>query len=74
MSAKIYVVVIAIVVVAVGAGVSMFSGSAEQMPEVNEQNCQPEAINKIRDADMRREFSGKCFKLGTVRKSSGQQW
>ncbi|EDL7089096.1 entry exclusion lipoprotein TrbK [Salmonella enterica subsp. enterica serovar Agona] len=44
------------------------------MPEVNEQNCQDEVISKIRDSDMRREFSGKCFKLGTVRKSSGQKW
>jgi len=74
MCAKIYVVVIALIVVAVGAGVLMYGGSAEQMPEMNEQNCQAEAISKIRDTDMRREFSGKCFKLGTVRKSSGQQW
>lgn len=74
MNVKIYVAVIALVVVVVGAGVSIFGGSKAQMPEVNEQNCQNEIISKIRDSETRKEFSGKCFKLGTVRKSSGQKW
>lgn len=74
MNVKIYIAVIALVVVVVGAGVSILGGSKEQMPEVNEQNCHDEFISKIRDSDIRKEFSGKCFKLGTVRKSSGQKW
>lgn len=71
MNVKIYIAVSALVVV---AGVSILGGLKKQMPEVNEQNCQDEVISKIRDNAVREDFSGKCFKLGTVRKSSGQKW
>ncbi|WP_261539733.1 entry exclusion lipoprotein TrbK [Burkholderia multivorans] len=74
MNVKIHVAVIALIVVVVGAGVSLFGGSKEQMPEVSEQNCQPEAISKIRDSDMRRELSGKCFWRGAPGNSSGKGW
>ncbi|EDU3493795.1 entry exclusion lipoprotein TrbK [Alcaligenes nematophilus] len=74
MNVKIYLAVIALVVIVVGAGVSIFGGSKDQMPAVSEQNCQPEAISKIRDSDMRREFSGKCFWRGAPGKSSDKGW
>lgn len=74
MNIKIYAAVLVLVVVVVGAGVSIFGSSNEQLPVVNEQNCQPEAISKIRDSDMRREFSGKCFWRGAPGKSSDKGW
>jgi len=74
MNIKIYIAVISLVVVVVGAGVSIVGSSKEQMPEVNEQNCRLEAINKIRDSDMRREFASKCLWRGAPGQSSGRSW
>ncbi|OPJ92718.1 entry exclusion lipoprotein TrbK [Serratia marcescens] len=72
MNVKIYIVVIFVGVLVAGAGFSIFGESQEQMPEVNEQNCQPETISKIRDSGLREDFSGKCFWLHKPGKSSGK--
>jgi len=72
MSVKIYVAVITVVVLVAGAGLSFFGGSQEQMPEVNQQNCQPEKISKIQDSGLREDFSDKCFWRHKPGKSSGK--
>lgn len=72
MNIKIYIAVITVVILAVGGGVFIFGSSQEQMPEVNEQNCQSEAISKIRDSALREDLSDKCFWLRKPGKSSGK--
>ncbi len=44
----------------------------EKMPEVNDTNCKPENIKKLDSRAMQQEFSSKCLRRGTFKKSSGE--
>lgn len=48
------------------------------MPEVNEENCKPENIDKIKNKKMQQEFGARCFrrvKAGTkYRPSPPRSW
>ena len=44
------------------------------MPEVNEENCKPENINKIKNKEMQKEFSNRCFLRNNFKPSPRRKW
>lgn len=46
----------------------------QTMPEVNEENCKPENIDKIKNKEMQQEFSSKCFLRNNFKPSPKREW
>ncbi|MDC4516604.1 entry exclusion lipoprotein TrbK [Acinetobacter baumannii] len=46
---------------------TLFLACSEKIPEVNDENCKSENIEKIKDDTLRAEFSTKCFRSGEVK-------
>lgn len=44
------------------------------MPEVNDENCKLENIQKIEEKGMQQEFAGKCARRGTFKPSEPKKW
>lgn len=42
----------------------------QEMPEVNEANCQIDKLKAMPDNALRQEFAGLCFRRGTLKKGS----
>jgi entry exclusion lipoprotein TrbK len=46
----------------------------QALPAVNEANCAPEAIAKIKDKGTRQEFASQCVRRGTFVPSPEKKW
>ena len=46
----------------------------QAMPEVNDENCKLENIQKIEEKGMQQEFAGKCARRGTFKPSEPKKW
>lgn len=46
----------------------------QAMPEVNNENCKLENIQRIDNKDTQKEFAGKCSRRGTFKPSEPKQW
>lgn len=46
----------------------------QAMPEVSDENCKHENIQKIEDKGMQQEFAGKCLRRGTFKPSEPRNW
>lgn len=44
------------------------------MPELNEENCKPENVEKIEPAEIREQFSGMCLRAGKFAPSKPKVW
>lgn len=44
------------------------------LPEVNEENCKPENVNRVRDVEARNKFINKCVLRSTVKPSKPRGW
>ena len=44
------------------------------MPEVNDENCKLEYVQKIEDKGMQQDFAGKCSRRGTFKPSEPKKW
>jgi entry exclusion lipoprotein TrbK len=48
--------------------------SGKEMPVLNDENCKPENIAKIKDSAVREKFAQECLRRGTFKPSSGKKW
>ena len=46
----------------------------QAMPEVNDENCKLENVQKIEDKGMQQDFAGKCARRGTFKPSEPKKW
>ena len=46
----------------------------QAMPEVNDEKCKLENIQKIEEKGMQQEFAGKCARRGTFKPSEPKKW
>lgn len=46
----------------------------EEMPAVNDENCKPERVAKIKDQDTREKFGAACFTRGKFKPSPEKKW
>lgn len=46
----------------------------EEMPAVNDENCKPESIAKIKDQETREKFGSTCFTRGQFKPSPKKEW
>jgi len=46
----------------------------QALPEVNEENCKPENIDKIKSKEMQQEFSNRCFLRNNFKQSPKREW
>ncbi|OJW51135.1 MAG: entry exclusion lipoprotein TrbK [Alphaproteobacteria bacterium 41-28] len=44
------------------------------IPEVNEENCKPKNIDKIKNKEMQQEFSNRCFLRNNFKPSPKREW
>ena len=47
---------------------------ADALPPVTAENCEPEAIAKIKDGTARRQFTDLCVRRNTFRPSPKREW
>ena len=66
-------ILIAITALAATAACSPKPG-LQTMPEVNDENCIHENIQKLTDKAMQQEFAGKCLRRGTFTPSPPRKW
>lgn len=50
------------------------SEEAWNLPAVNDENCMPDQIAKIRNKDARAAFGSACFRQGTLTPSKKREW
>lgn len=46
----------------------------QTMPEVNDENCKPENVQKLADKAMQQDFSSACLHRGAFKPSAARKW